>query len=432
MIKKILFSLFLVISFVIYFYISLPIYSGDVKNHVVWGRSILDYGSVDFFERRFPGFSFPTYPPLTMYAFAGSLWIYQISLSAVYWLNSSISFFPSRLVFGMEWENTLISFLKLPGLIATIVFAAVLPGILKKTKEKLLVKNRYFIALLLLLNPAVIYVSSVWGQTDLLQNLLLLLAFGFLINKKLWWSFIFAGVALMTKHTILLLWGVYIFYIFKEFGLKNSLKSIAVSLIILYLSYLPFHSFSLIWPLQFYYSNFTLVDFGVAENALNMWGTFSNYEILSSNQKYLGLSFDLWGYLLFLSFIAPLSMIYFVKKTNYYQLFYYLFLVSGFYFFFFTRMHERYMIPVVLFATVLVCFKKIHWINLVYFTFLHFINLYRGLFQPGIPVILELTKSNIFLTWLVVGYAVLLVYNYIVFLKELLNQEKREKLFKWQ
>lgn len=434
--RYIAFPTFLLIAFVIYFLVSLPIYSGDVKNHVAWGQSLLELGPYNFFDRTFPGYSFPTYPPLIMVSFALSWGIYQIALWLTYTLNTILPIFPSPLVHWMEWENVWISFLKLPGLLGAIAFAGVLPWVLKKTGETLVFKNKYVLAFLLLVNPAVIYIASVWGQTDLIQNLFLLLALGFTFAKRFWWAFIFAGIALMTKHTILLLWGVYMFYLFKEFGLKQSLKAFGFSLLIFYLSYLPFHSPSLIWPLQFYYSNFTLVDFGIAENALNFWGAVINFGMQPSSH-FLGLSYDAWGYSLFSLFILPVTILFYLKKTTKYQLFYYLFLFSGFYFFFFTRMHERYMIPVVLFATVLVCFKQKRllmvgmWINLIFFTFLHFINVYRGLLQPKIPVIYDLTISNSFLFLLVVGYGVLLLYNYTTFLKELLHQETRKVLFKW-
>jgi Gpi18-like mannosyltransferase len=434
--KTIPFIGFLLISFVLYFLISLPIYSGDVKNHVAWGESLLIQGSYGFFDRTFPGYSFPTYPPLIMFSFAASWGLYQLALSSTYFLNSFLSIFPSGLVPWMEWENVWISFLKLPGLLGAIAFAGVLPWVLKKTGETQSIKNKYLIAFLLLINPAVIYVASVWGQTDLIQNLFLVLALGFTFSKKFWWAFIFAGIALMTKHTILLLWGVYMFYLLKEFGVKKMLQGIGVSLIIFYLSYLPFHSPSLIWPLQFYYSNFTLVDFGVAENALNMWGAIIDFGMAPSS-SFAGISYDLWGYLLFTVFVLPITLLFYFKKTTKYQLFQYLFLISGFYFFFFTRMHERYMIPVVLFATILVCFKqkKIlminNWINFLFFTFLHFINVYRGLFQPTIPIIYDLTKSHQFLLFLVIGYGVLMMYNYTTFLQELQRSPKREKLIKW-
>ncbi len=434
--KTISFIGFLLIAFILYFLISLPIYSGDVKNHVAWGQSLLELGPYNFFDRTFPGYSFPTYPPLIMISFALSWGIYQVAMSATYFLNSALPVFPSPLVHWMEWENVWISFLKLPGLLGAIVFAGILPWVMKKTDEPRMIKNKYLIALIILINPAVIYVSSVWGQTDLIQNLFLILALGFTFAKRFWWGFLFAGVALMTKHTILLLWGVYMFYIFKEYGLKQSLKAFGVSLLIFYLSYLPFHSPSIIWPLQFYYSNFTLVDFGVAENAINFWGAVIDFGMAPSSY-FWGVSYDHWGYILFSLFILPLTILFFVKKTSRFQLFYYFFLISGFYFFFFTRMHERYMIPVVLFATVLVCFKQKRlqmigmWINLIFFTFLHFINVYRGLLQPTIPVIYDLTTSNQFLYFLVIGYGVLLLYNYTTFLKELLQHETRKVLFKW-
>jgi Gpi18-like mannosyltransferase len=371
-----------------------------------------------------------------MISFALSFGVYQGVLWLTYFLNSFLPIFPSNFVYFMEWENVMISFLKLPGLAGTITFAGILPWVLKKTGEPLTIKNKYLLALLILINPAVIYVASVWGQTDLVQNLFLVLAFGFTFNKKFGWAFIFTGIALMTKHTILLLWGVYMFYLLKEFGLKKLLQAVMVSLIIFYASYLPFHSPSVIWPIQFYYSNFTLVDFGVAENAINMWGAAIDFGMAPSS-NFAGFSYDLWGYLLFSVFILPISILYFLKQTNKYQLFQFLFLVSGFYFFFFTRMHERYMIPVVLFATILVCFRQnkataaVNWINLVFFTFLHFINVYRGLFQPTIPIIYDLTKSSQFLLWLVIGYGILMMYNYVVFLKELLKAHTRENLFIW-
>ncbi len=434
--RYIAFPTFLLIAFVIYFLISLPIYSGDVKNHVAWGQSLLEQGPYGFFDRTFPGYSFPTYPPLIMFSFAISWWLYQFKLGAIYFLNSAVPIFPSPLVHWMEWENVWISFLKLPGLIGAIAFAGVLPWVLKKSGETLAIKNKYLIAFLLLINPAVIYVASVWGQTDLIQNLFLVLALGFTFNKKFWWAFIFAGIALMTKHTILLLWGGYMFYLLKEFGIKRTIQAVVVSLVIFYLSYLPFHSPSLIWPLQFYYSNFTLVDFGVAENALNMWGAIIDFGMAPSS-IFAGISYDLWGYILFTIFVLPITILFYLKKTTKYQLFQYLFLISGFYFFFFTRMHERYMIPVVLFATILVCFKQnqimraTNWLNLIFFTFLHFINVYRGLFQPTIPVIYDLTKSNQFLLWLVIGYGLLLLYNYTLFLKELVRAQRREKFIVW-
>lgn len=433
--KKIAFLGFLLISFILYFLISLPIYSGDVKNHVAWGESLLVLGSNGFFDRTFPGFSFPTYPPLVMFSFAISFEIYQGALWLTYFLNSVIPVFPSNIVYWMEWENVLISFLKLPGLLGAVAFAGILPWILKKSGETLLIKNRYLIALLVLLNPAVIYIASVWGQTDMIQNLFLILAIGCLFVKRMWLGFIFAGIALMTKHTILLLWGVYIFYVFKEFGFKQTLNAVFVSVGIFYLSYLPFHSFSLIWPLQFYYSNFTLVDFGVAENALNMWGMIVDFGLSDASRSFMGVSYNNIGYILFLIPVLPITYLFFTKKTTPYHLFYYFFLISGFYFYFFTRMHERYMIPVVLFATVLACINRGkwgnvgNWVNAIFFTFLHFINVYRGLFQPTIPVIYDLTKSNQFLLWLVIGYGILLVYNYIVFLKELTKLPKKEKLF---
>jgi hypothetical protein len=93
--RYIAFPTFLLIAFMIYFLISLPIYSGDVKNHVAWGQSLLELGPYNFFDRTFPGYSFPTYPPLIMISFALSWGIYQLAMGATYFLNSFLPIFPS-------------------------------------------------------------------------------------------------------------------------------------------------------------------------------------------------------------------------------------------------------------------------------------------------------------------------------------------------
>lgn len=417
MIKKITWIFFYFLVFLAYFLISLPYYSGDIKNHLAWGKSIVEFGTYGFYDRTFPGYSFPTYPPLITLLFGLSFWFYQLVLNLANHLNLSLGVFPSRIIWFMEWENTLIAFIKLSGTIPVIILGYLLVRFSKIFNKEIIVKNRKLPLAILFLNPAVIYLAAIWGQTDILQNLLLLLAFYFLFIKKLWPSFIFAALAILSKQTILILWGVYFVTLFKLDGFKKMLDGILVNLAVFYLAYLPFHDLSITWPIWFYRYNMTLVDFGVAENALNLWGFLYNFKSASSNQLFLSLPLDIWGYLMLAVLSIPLLTVFWFRKFSYQKFFQLLFLISIIYFFVLTRMHERYLIPAVIYSAMLILFGKKYWISFIFFSLLHFLNLYKGLTEPNISFLTAIVKSTMALNILVLGYFILIIYNYYLYIK---------------
>lgn len=409
----------LFIFFIAYFLVSLPYYSGDIKNHLAWGRSIAEFGTYGFFERTFPGFSYPTYPPLISAFFALSYVLYAGVMLLIHFLNQTVSFFPSGLVWFLQWENMEIAFLKLAGIIPVMLLAICISLFWRLFKDEVVLRDKYLIWLAVFLNPAIIYLAGVWGQTDVLQIVLMLFSFYFLFKKRVWMSAVFAGLALLSKQTVLIIFGVYLLSTLKLFGIKKMLGVVLISAGVFYLGYLPFYGLSLDKPVVHYFNSIRLVDFGVAENAVNLWGAMFNFKDASSNQKFFSIPLDFWGYLMFLILVAPLTLVFWFRRFDYEKFFQYLFLIFIIYFFVFTRMHERYLIPAVIFSTVLLLFKKrIYLINFVFFSLLHFINLYRGLYQPEIPIISQAVRSNEFLTILVVGYLVLIIYNYYLYVKD--------------
>ena len=241
--------LLLVAVFIFYLWLSLPYYSGDVKNHVVWGTSILQDGLLGFYQREFHDFSFPNYPPISMLLFAVSVWLYNFVYHWATYLNLRFPFFPSGIIPFLQWENVQISFLKLTAIIPLILIGFL---VYKYSKTSTLRQSGIFYSLIFLLNPAIIYLSVIWGQNDLLQNFFLILAIYLLLKEKLWWSYFTAGLAILSKQTVLMLWLLYLFVVFKRYGLKKSLSGLIVSLGLLFISYLPFHSLSLVWPFDFY------------------------------------------------------------------------------------------------------------------------------------------------------------------------------------
>lgn len=419
MVKNVIPYSLLLIFFIAYFFISLPYYSGDIKNHLAWGKSIAELGTYGFFERTFPGFSYPTYPPFISALFALSYILYQFVMNLTQFLNQTIFFFPSKLIWFFQWENTEIVFLKLSGIIPVMLLGICINLFWPLIRKEAVLRNKYLIWLAVFLNPAIIYISGVWGQTDVLQNVLMLFSFYFLFKKRIWTSAFFAGLALLSKQTVLIIFGVYLLTTLKLFGIKKMLAAVLISGALFFLGYIPFYGLSFEKPLVHYFNSIRLVDFGVAENAINAWGALYSFKDASSNQTFFFISFDLWGYLTFLIFVFPLTLIFWFRRFQHERFFHYLFLVSIIYFFVFTRMHERYLIGAVIFSTFLLLFRKrIYLLNFLFFSFLHFVNLYRGLYQPDFPVISLMARSNAFLTILVVGYLAVIIYNYYQYVKD--------------
>lgn len=400
--------IFLGVVFIIYFFLSLPFFSGDVKNHLVWGKSLVEEGIIGFYDREFHDFSFPNYPPVSMGLFALSILSFQGVSWLVNFLNTSIPIFPSNLVYFFQWENTLVSFLKLPAILPGIGIAYLI----------YLFKPKLWQVIVFLINPAIIYLAVIWGQNDLLQFFFIILAFYLLYKKKLWGSFIAAGLAILSKQTALVLWLVFLVAVFKEYRWKNVIGAILTTVLLFYLAYAPFHQFSLIWPFEFYNKTLTYsTGFLVSDNAINLWGVIFNFKNIDAAQNLFLMPWIWWGYLLFAAFFIPLTAIFLKRRFNVEGLFHYSFLVSIIYFFTLTRMHERYLIPAVIFATLLITFNKKYWPSLIFVTVFHFLNLYRGLPLPFFPIIASLVKSIIFLKILIVGYSIMIVLNLYQFIK---------------
>lgn len=409
----------LIFFFITFFLISVPYYSGDVKNHVVWGRSILNEGAPGFYGREFHGYSFPNYPPVSMFSFAASAWFYDFSKSLIFNLNN-YSIFPSGLVHWIEYENVLISFLKIPAILPFVLsgwFVYLFARLFKKN-----VKQSLLYTILFLLNPSLIYLAVVWGQNDFTQVLFILGAFYFFLREKFIPAYIFAGLSILSKQTVLMIWGVFFVTFFKLYGISKSAVVLLTSITILWLAYLPFNVSSPIWPFTFYNETLKTTGFLVSDNAINFWGLIFNFKPVDAAQNLFLLRWEHWGFLAFGLLSFPLLYKYLKTKFSSESLFYFLFMISITYFFILTRMHERYLFFGIIFAHFLTMVNRKYWYNLLFFSVLYFLNLYRGLFQPDFPLLPDLLRNEIFLSGLAAGYLVILIYNYYFYMFKSKNE----------
>lgn len=403
--------------FIFFFILSIPYFSGDVKNHIVWGESILNQGPSGFYGREFKDYSFPNYPPLSMLSFAASARLYDFTKSSSQSLNR-YSLFPSFLIPWIEYENVEISFLKIPAILPFVLSGWLIFffGRLFKINSK----RSLIYTLIFLFNPGLFYLAVVWGQNDFTQIFFILAAFYFLLKGNLYLSFTLAGLSILSKQTVLMLWGLFLITVSKLQGLSKSIMALIVSAVILWLAYLPFNNTSVIWPFTFYNETLSVsTGFLVSDNAINIWGVYSNFKQVDAGEKLVFLSYEYWGFLIFGLLLIPLFYRYLKSRFSNELLIQFLFLTSITYFFVLTRMHERYLFSGVIFAQLLTMVKHKYWYNLLFFSLFYFLNLYRGLYQPGIDGLSVLVKNEIFLDILAGIYLLLLAYNYYLFMFKL-------------
>lgn len=404
--------------FLLYFILAIPYYSGDVKNHAAWAISFLN-NPLGFYDREISGFYTPNYPPLTIWLFAIGENLYQITKQWIWYLNTTLPFFPSSLVLFWEWENIRYAFLKLPAILANILLAYgiyLLVPIIKKGASRNL---SLLAAGLFLFNPASIYLSALWGQIDLLPIAFFILSFYTMFKSKVYLSAIFMILALLSKQTVVIFLTLYMYLILKRFNLSMMGKALALMLGLFYLAFLPFHQFSLTWAPQFYLSTFSSVALTVGENVFNLWGLLFDFKKgISDQQFFLFLNYYQWGISLMAIFLLVPIYTFFKKDLSVKRLMMLFFLISLIYFFFLTRLHERHLAPAAVFGTLLVVTDKRYWISLIFISFLFLLNMYNGSFQPNIKIFNLAVSSIIFLKFLVVGYFLIILYNLYLFLWE--------------
>lgn len=414
--QKIVVGTILLILFFVFFLLSVPYYSGDVRNHIFWGKLILDEGPAGFYQKDMDIWSYPNYPPVSMLSFAAAVWIYERT-NSFFWALNNLPLFPSSLIPWLESPNVYIAFLKIPAIIPFLLSGAFIFSFSRFFKKNL--KQSLLQMLLFLINPGFIYLAVIWGQNDFAQILFILGAFYFLLADKNILAYLFAALSILSKQTVLIIWGLFIITVFKIKWIPQSLLALLVSLLVIWLLYLPFNISGPSWPFAYYNETLKSTGFLVADNAINIWGMYSDYDQLDAGQNDFIFTYEYWGFILFAITFLPLLFKFLKTKFSAELLFYFLFMSSIIYFFVFTRMHERYLFFGVVFAHLLFIVKRKYWPNLFFFSGLYFINLYRGLLQPDFPYLVDLLKNRFFLNWLVVVYFAFIIYNYYCYMFKL-------------
>lgn len=375
-------SLFLILLIGFFLRLSLAYfqYSGDIGNHLVWGQGTLD-GLLGFFGRNFPGFNDPNYPPLTILIF-GIVWrLYLLITGILNFLNQTFPIFPSKIIPLLGTFNMQAVFMKIPAILSDLGVAWLIYQLLPEKKKKL----KLILTALYLFNPAVIYISTVWGQIESITLFFLLLSLYFYFKKDkkdYLLSHLSFVLACLIKQTALWLLPAYLIIWFKKKDLRLLAQGIFLQLIVFVLLYLPFTA-SLTEPFKLYFSTLSGSSTVIADAAWNLWSFFYPSSI-SDSVHFLGTSIRYWSVgLILLSYLMVSLRLW--KKTTRENIFSSLFLLSMTAFFLQTRVHERHLAPALIFLF-LMTYKKpwLKYVSLACLSLYHFLNLY---FTLGLPFV---------------------------------------------
>ncbi len=179
----------LLLGLILRLVLSTSIYSGDVNNHVGWAKSILEEGSRGAYDRKYSGILQPTYPPLALYSFVTSYWLYGQTYSLAETLNRSFAEFPSKVIWFLEDQDTMPAFHKIISMISDLGIAVLIYG-LSRRLFKASSRAAYIAAAVYIFNPAVWYNSSLWGQLESPPIFWILLSLWLFITKRPYLGFI--------------------------------------------------------------------------------------------------------------------------------------------------------------------------------------------------------------------------------------------------
>lgn len=377
-----LFTLSLIVIFLLRIIFSFVVWHPDLNNHIDWGIRFFEYGSHKFYapESNVWSFTWPNQPPGTIYIFAGVRKLFEFVFNVFWQLNIKIPAFPSMIVSYFE-TNLYPAMLKLPAIFSDFGIAYLLFKITNK-------KAAVFIWLL---NPVVWYNSTIWGQYDAVINFFALLSFYLLNKRKLTFAVLSFVLSIYIKASLLIFAPIFlIIMIQQKYKIKDWLAAIFISLSFIVLATMPFSKGNtLVWLYDLYIKKVFVQQLHViTANAFNLWSAIAGIHERPDSLPFLGLTYKIWGNLLFgFSYLPLLYKVY--KNQNIKNTIWVLALTAFSSFVLLTNMHERYLYPLFPYLTILLVEKGIN--KMVYWiiTIVSLLGMYNFWFTPRIEFIVS-------------------------------------------
>lgn len=390
----------LLLGLILRLVISVQIYSGDVNNHIAWGKDILKLGPRGVYGREFAiryGTLPPTYPPIPLVVFTLSQAAYDWSYRTSWDLNLRFKIFPSNLIHFLEDQDSLPAFFKIWAILADIGIAWLV--------YKFAPSFKLLAASLVLFNPAFFYNSAYWGQIDSIPIFFLLASFYALLwPKRPILSAILFILALLTKQSSIILIPLYSLAFVSRFSLKTVTFSIIASLLVFWLSFIPFYQSGNLISFPFTtYLNKIQTGSGsdyVTDHAFNFWALITGLGKISDVIPFWGgIPYVWWGYLFFAILLLGTLFIKPIFAASLTPLAAFLFL---------TKMHERYLLPSLAFLLLACTFRPKLFPAFIFLSLFYFLNLYHNWWAPRIPWLVNfISQTSVINTSIIISIGIL-------------------------
>ncbi|MBI2020351.1 glycosyltransferase family 39 protein [Candidatus Daviesbacteria bacterium] len=340
-----IFLIIILLGFFIRIYLSfLPGFKFDIGTWFAWAIRLNEVGLSQFYSDQI----WTNYTP-------GYLYILKI-----------LGFLKNLLKFP---DQIFYLILKLPAIFSEIILGYFIYCLVRKNYS---IFTARFSAALVLLNPAFIFNSAVWGQIDGLLTLFMLLTIYYLNKKRSILSSIFLGLAFLIKPQAIAILPVVVLILIKKFSVTNLLKLSLPTILIVFLLSLPFFvSTPIRGILELILKMISDYSYTSAF-AYNLWGIVGFW--ISDSDQWFSFSYQSFG--LILLGIFWLIVLFTHKGLSIYSL---AALATLSFFFLPTRVHERYLYPALIFL--ILCLpqikSKIFLVALIVLNLIHLLNLYH-------------------------------------------------------
>jgi len=286
---------------------------GDLDTFSSWYNSAAVNGLSAFYDKT----GFCDYPPFNIYLF----WIFG---------NLSHAIGPDSLPF----------LIKLPANLFDLATAYL---IFRLLSQRFSFKVSLAVMALYAFNPATIFDLAVWGQMDSVYTFFMVASLYSALRSKYELSGGLFALAILTKPQSIVLLPVLAYLILRNGGWKRALSSAAAFGAMVFLVILPFNWDS---PIAFLVDRYTaglnLYPFNSA-HAYNFWALLGFWE--PDTVPRLGLTYQQWGILALVTFVA-FVMWQLHRRYEPRSAIFAVFLIMFGFFMLMTRMHERYLFPV--------------------------------------------------------------------------------------
>ncbi|AIQ56104.1 phospholipid carrier-dependent glycosyltransferase [Paenibacillus borealis] len=368
-------------------------YQNDMNTFMAWSHRLTDLGPGNFYEEGY----FADYPPGYLYV------LYLLSL-----LHGLFGF-----AGGSGAENVLY---KLPAIISDLVLGWI---IYKGARAKIGPGLAIGLMMLFLFNPAVLMDSAAWGQADSFFLIFLLLSIMGIVDRTFVRAAIFFAIATLIKPQALIFTPVLLFAYYHHRAWKQLALGAVYGLGIFALLAAPFfwNNGGFGGVIDLYKSTLSSYPYSTV-NAFNLYAlTDPMWSAL--DVTWLGIPYRIWGFVFILVAVALAAYYSFnTKDRKDLSKSYFLGMVLiTVVFVFGTKMHERYLYPVLLlslftfieskdrrFLTLFLGFSLTQYINVGYT--LAYLNTGNNPPTDGIVLVTAITTVILAIYLLYVGYDV--------------------------